>query len=110
MTVVCVVMWRCKAIQKGGASLSTGATASQTDRDAAAVLDDAIEDELIDRNPARGKRMRIRVPKPDRTFLEMDELACLFDAGAAWRANLSAESRIDIGILVSTITLARSGR
>src|SRR5687768_3604852 len=33
----------------------------------AAILDDAIEDELIDRNPARGKRMRVRVPKPTRS-------------------------------------------
>ena len=46
----------------------------------AAILDDAIEDELIDRNPARGGRMRLHVPKPSRTFLEMDELAALIDA------------------------------
>ncbi|MEA2298281.1 MAG: hypothetical protein QOF77_1217, partial [Solirubrobacteraceae bacterium] len=46
----------------------------------AAVLDDAVEDEHIDRNPARGKRMRVRVPKPPRTFLEMDELVALVDA------------------------------
>lgn len=45
----------------------------------AAILDDAIEDELIDRNPARAKRMRVHVAKPDRTFLEMDELALLLD-------------------------------
>jgi integrase len=49
----------------------------------AAILDDAIEDEHIDRNPARGKRMRVRVPKPNRSFLEMDELARLLDAAAA---------------------------
>jgi integrase len=49
----------------------------------AAILDDAIEDDHIDRNPARGKRMRVRVPKPNRTFLEMDELACLLEAAAA---------------------------
>lgn len=30
----------------------------------AAILDDGIEDGYIDRNPARGKRMRVRVPKP----------------------------------------------
>jgi integrase len=48
----------------------------------AAILDDAIEDGHIDRNPARGKRMRVRVPKPQRTFLELDELAALIDAGA----------------------------
>jgi integrase len=46
----------------------------------AAILDDAVEDELIDRNPARGKRMRVRVPKPKRTFLEMDELVALMEA------------------------------
>jgi integrase len=48
----------------------------------AMILDDAIEDELIDRNPARGKRMRVRVPKPRRSFLELDELADLIDAAA----------------------------
>jgi integrase len=45
----------------------------------AAILEDAVEDEHIDANPARGKRMRVRVPKPNRTFLEMDELAELLD-------------------------------
>ena len=49
----------------------------------AAILDDAIEDELIDRNPARGKRMRVRVPKPARTFLEMDELVAVIEAAEA---------------------------
>jgi len=49
----------------------------------AAVLDDAMEDEYIDRNPARSKRLRLRVPKPRRTFLEMDELAALIDAADA---------------------------
>jgi integrase len=49
----------------------------------AAILDEAVEDELIERNPARGKRMRIRVPKPKRSFLELDELAALIDAAAS---------------------------
>jgi integrase len=48
----------------------------------AAILDEAVEDELIERNPARGKRMRVRVPKPKRSFLELDELAALIDAAA----------------------------
>jgi integrase len=48
----------------------------------AAILDEAVEDELIERNPARGKRMRVRVPKPTRSFLELDELAALIDAAA----------------------------
>jgi integrase len=46
----------------------------------AAVLEDAVEDGFIDRNPAKGKRMKVRVPKPRRTFLEMDELAALLKA------------------------------
>ncbi len=46
----------------------------------AAILDDAVEDELIDRNPARGKRMRVRIPKPNRSFFELDELAALIEA------------------------------
>ena len=48
----------------------------------ASILDDAIEDGHIETNPARSKRMRVRVPKPSRTFLEMDELAAVFDAAA----------------------------
>lgn len=46
----------------------------------AAVLDEAIEDEIRDDNPARSKRMHIKVPKPKRTYLETDELAALLDA------------------------------
>src|SRR4051794_13824495 len=46
----------------------------------AAILDEAIEDEHIERNPARGRRMRVRAPKPPRTFLERDELVALIDA------------------------------
>ena len=48
----------------------------------ASILDDAIEDEHIDHHPARGKWMRVHIPKPNRTFLEMDELACVLDAAA----------------------------
>jgi integrase len=48
----------------------------------AAILDEAIEDKHIPTNPARSKRMHIQVPKPRRTFLEMDELAALLDAAS----------------------------
>ena len=46
----------------------------------AGILDEAVEDGHIESNPARGRRMRVHVPKPSRTFLEMDELAALIDA------------------------------
>lgn len=48
----------------------------------AAILDEAVEDEHITVNPARRKRMKVKVPKPIRTFLERDELAALLDAAA----------------------------
>jgi integrase len=46
----------------------------------AQILDDAVEDKLRKDNPARSKRLRVRVPKPDRTFLEIDQLVALLDA------------------------------
>jgi integrase len=48
----------------------------------AAILEDAVEDGLIEHNHARGKRMRVHVPKPKRTFLEIDELAALIDTAS----------------------------
>jgi integrase len=48
----------------------------------AAILDEALADELVTQNPARGKRLRLRVPKPSRSFLELDELAALIHAAA----------------------------
>lgn len=46
------------------------------------ILDEAVEDGYIQVNPARGRRMRIHVPKPRRTFLEIDELVCVEEAAA----------------------------
>jgi integrase len=46
----------------------------------ATILDEAVEDGHLQRNPARSRRMRIKVPRPSRTFLEMDELVALADA------------------------------
>jgi integrase len=59
----------------------------------AAILDEAIEDGHIERNPARGRRMRVRVPKPSRTFLEMDELVALIDAGGDQDSQIAHVSR-----------------
>lgn len=46
----------------------------------AQILDDAIEDKLRSDNPARSKRLRVKVAKPNRTFLETDQLVALLDA------------------------------
>jgi len=47
-----------------------------------AILDEAVEDGHLPTNPARSRRMRVHVPKPTRTFLEIDELVALEDAAA----------------------------
>lgn len=47
----------------------------------AMVIDAAIEYELIDRaNPARGRRRRVKVPKPKRTWVEPEQLLSLVEA------------------------------
>lgn len=47
----------------------------------AAVLEDAVEYDLIVRNPAAGKRRRLQASKPRRTYLDRaDHIAALLDA------------------------------
>jgi integrase len=76
----------------------------------ATILDEAIEDEHIDRNPARGRRMRVKVPKPSRTFLEMDELVALTDAAAAGDARSARGSdRRPRGITADAVALLWEG-
>ncbi len=48
----------------------------------ATILDEAIEDGHIASNPARGRRMKVHVPKPRRSFLEVDELTALLAAAS----------------------------
>jgi hypothetical protein len=46
------------------------------------ILDEAVEDGHISVSHARLKRMRVRPPKPIRTWLQPDELNDLIDAAA----------------------------
>ncbi len=48
-----------------------------------AILDEAIEDEHLSTNPARSRRMKVSVPEPKRTFVEIDELVAVLDAAGA---------------------------
>jgi integrase len=58
----------------------------------AQVLDIAVERELIDRNPARSRRRRLKQRKPQRTWLDRaDLIADLLDAAG----ELDEEARID---------------
>jgi integrase len=52
------------------------------------ICQEAFEDKWMPANPARGKRLKLHVPKPKRTFLEMDELAVIEDAAAEQDPNL----------------------
>jgi integrase len=59
------------------------------------ILDEAVSDGYLLRNPARTRRMGIKVPKPRRTFLEMDELVALTDAAAVQDASI-ARARLPV--------------
>jgi integrase len=71
------------------------------------ILDEAVEDGHITTNPARSRRMRVRVPKPKRTFLEIDELAALEDAAKAQDAQLPADLEIDTSPASTRARVAR---
>ncbi len=58
----------------------------------AQILEVAVERELIDRNPARGKRRRLRERRPERTWLDRaEQIASLLEAGG----ELDSEARVD---------------
>ena len=59
----------------------------------AQILDDAVEDKLRPDNPARSKRLRVKVPKPNRTFLEIDQFAALLDAARELEAQPRSTAR-----------------
>ena len=65
----------------------------------AAILDEAVDDGHLERNPARSRRMRLKVPKPARTFIEMDELVALTDAAGEQESPLI---RAKLGVRPST--------
>jgi hypothetical protein len=52
----------------------------------AQIFDAAVLDGLLQANPARGKPMAIKLPKPSRTWLERDEVLSLLDAAAELEA------------------------
>jgi integrase len=58
----------------------------------AQILDVALERELIARNPARGRRRRLKQRQPERTFLDRaEQIAALLDAAG----ELDREARVD---------------
>jgi integrase len=72
----------------------------------AAILEAAVEYELIDRNPARGRRRRLSAVPPRRSWLDRaDHISALLDAAG----RLDAEARVCHGqrrVLLATLTFA----
>jgi integrase len=72
----------------------------------AQVLDDAVEYGLLAANPARGRRRRLRVPQPPRTFLEPDMVIDLLNAAGEWERELPPHQRNGRRALLATLCLA----
>ena len=72
----------------------------------AQILDDAVEYGLLDANPARGKRRRMKVPKSSRTFLEPDMVVDLLDVAGAWERELPAHQHYGRRAFLATLCLS----
>jgi integrase len=72
----------------------------------AQILDDAVEYGLLDANPARGRRRRMKVPKASRTFLEPDMVIDLLDAAGAWERDVPEHQRYGRRAFLATLCLA----
>src|SRR3954470_15603496 len=72
----------------------------------AQILDDAVEYELLSANPARGKRRRLKVPKPARTFLEPDMVVDLLDVAHDWEQAVPPHQRYGRRAFLATLCLA----
>jgi integrase len=72
----------------------------------AQILDDAVEYGLLTANPARGKRRRLKVPKPARSFLEPDMVIDLLDVAEEWERSLRPHQRYGRRAFLATLCLA----
>jgi integrase len=72
------------------------------------ILDAAVEYELIDRNPAAGKRRRLRPTTPNRTWLEPHEAQAVLDAAGKYRPLLA--TLILSGLRIGELTNLRWGQ
>jgi len=72
------------------------------------ILDDAIEQGLITSNPARGRRRRVPVSRPKRTFLETaEQIQALLDAADEFdRTARPSESHVRRRAIVATMVFS----
>ncbi len=72
----------------------------------AQVVDDAVEYKLLDANPARGRRRRMRLPRSRGAFLEPDMVVDILDEAQAWEQDLPAHQRYGRRAVLATLCLA----
>lgn len=72
----------------------------------AQLLDDAVEYGLLEGNPARGKRRRLKVPRSSRSFLEPDMVVDLLNVAGEWERSLPAHQRYGRRAFLATLCLA----
>jgi hypothetical protein len=70
------------------------------------ILDDAVEYRLLDSNPARGKRRRMKVTKSRRSFLEPDMVVDLLNAAGEWERSLPEHQRYGRRAVLATLCIA----
>ena len=89
ITIAEVDRYRQAKVQEGEIS---AVSINKTITRLAQILEVAVEHELIDRNPARGKRRRLKERRPERTWLDRaEQIAALLEAGG----ELDTEARVD---------------
>lgn len=76
----------------------------------AQVLDDAVDYGLLDANPARGRRRRMKVAKPRRAFLEPDMVVDLLEAAGHWEAEVPEHQRYGRRALLALLCLSGAPR
>jgi integrase len=72
----------------------------------ASMLDDAVERSWLASNPARGRRRRLRAPRPEGSFLEADQLHDLLRAAQEREARSRPDQRLARREIIATLALA----
>jgi integrase len=72
----------------------------------ATILDDAVERGWLATNPARGRRRRLKAPRPHGTFLEPDEPTSLLEAAGHVEREARSDQKVARREILATLALA----
>ena len=79
---------------------------NKTIRLLAVILEQAVEYDYLDRNPARGRKRLLKEDKPSRTYLQPDQVAALLSAAGELDADARESDTGRRRPLLATLTLA----